>query len=108
MNLLIKCVLAVGLLLSAPIAAMANHENCQSINANGGVGYVNVRESPSLNAHVLIQWSNPESGSEWGSGKYCYEESWDGERMWSKVYLNMQDGSYYEGWVSDKVLEFLD
>lgn len=108
MNLLVKGLLAASLLIAAPISAMANHEDCQSVNAVGTVGYVNVREYPSLNASVLVRWSNPERGSDWGAGKYCYEESWDGERMWSKVYLDMKDGSYYEGWVSDKVLEFLD
>jgi hypothetical protein len=81
---------------------------CQRVNANGGVGYVNVREHPDLNARVVTQWNNPEFGSDWGSAYYCGQEyvDYDG-RTWSYIEMDMKDGSHVGGWVSDKVLMFL-
>lgn len=84
---------------------------CQDVNAAGEPGWVNVREYPSLYAPVIRRWNNPSNGSDWGSGKWCGEEVWDGTeggRVWSKIYLEMYDGSTVIGWVSDKVLQFLD
>lgn len=98
--------LAAALIVASPIVSFAG--DCQSVNASGGVGYVNIRSKPELNAPIITRWNNPENGSDWGSGTYCGREyvDFDG-RTWSYISVTMQDGRYIEGWVSDKVLEFL-
>lgn len=101
----------MGMLAAAAIMVASpalTQETCQRVNAAGSAGYVNVREYPALNAPVIIRWSNPSHGSDWGTGFWCGDEYWDGERTWSFIQMNLKDGNYAEGWVSDKVLQFVN
>lgn len=95
---------ALAILATAGIS----YAECQPVNAAGTVGYVNVRQKPELNSRVITRWSNPENGSDWGSGQYCGEEyvDFDG-RTWSRIYLYFKNGDQANGWVSDRVLQFL-
>lgn len=106
MKKLVVAALAVCATMFAISSAAAE---CQRVNAAGGVGYVNVRQNPDLNAPIITRWSNPENGSEWGSAFYCGTEyvDYDG-RTWSLLEMEFTDGRHIQGWVSDKVLEFLD
>lgn len=97
---------AVAMLTSVGVASA--QEDCQRVNAAGSSGYVNVREFPSLRAPVITRLNNPSHGSDWGSAFWCGQEYWDGERTWSVIEFETKNGEYVRGWVSDKVLQFVD
>jgi hypothetical protein len=107
-SLIMAC---VGVLAIAGAALAQDHSDCMGVNAAGSAGYVNIRQWPGLYAPVVTRLNNPSHGSDWGSAYWCGEEVWDsteGGRTWSKVYFYSKSGNYYEGWASDKVLQFVD
>ena len=101
----------MGMLAAAAImVATPALADCGRVNAAGSVGYVNLREWPSLYAPVIVKWNNPSHGSDWGSGRWLCDEYVDDDfRVWSLIaFTDKNTGEYFEGWASDKVLHFVD
>lgn len=101
--------LGVAAALSVAFMTTGAMANCLRVNAAGTVGYVNVRANPDLNAPVITRWNNPSHGSDWGSALWCGQEYYDYDgRSWSLIEFETKSGQFVRGWVSDKVLEFVD
>lgn len=58
----------------------------------------NIRVSPNLNADVVVQLNK-------GDVVHIYDTVISGERIWCQVEAGNENGDYYSGWISNRVLD---